>query len=290
MEAGGGAFGVRDVEGWDKGGLGPLAEGSPIAVADHYVALSKISRRGRPFDTSAVLLAWSGFPSPRLRNVLSRFIPVDLVPETDPWSPKGMDEVDEIAESVVEDLQGAPDEPLARALRAMLRNVGRASPPGEGEMASRGFIADSVTLFMGGKIIDAEGAAHALGMETTEVGRDVLPSQFEWNSLEPPVPTPSAELPVRRIRELIDKDLPELVKHIPLVERLLDSFLLPQLGISLTDDERIKLSVLVAAPMIAGVEASIRWIAETNHLVEGESPEMVMKALAESRDVGGVPL
>jgi hypothetical protein len=197
----------------------------------------------------------------------------------DPWSPAGVKRVDEIAETVASDLRGAPDEPNVRTIRAMLRNVGRANRGGEEEMAQRGFLADAVTGVMGGKLIDSETAAQALGMETTPEGQEVLPRHFEKSFSGTSKQTAGPQYPMERIRELVEDDLPGLVRQIPLVEQLLRYSFLPQIGVRLEDEEIAKLAVIVAAPVIVGMEASIRWVAEANLLGEGETPEKVMTEL-----------
>jgi len=146
-------------------------------------------------------------------------------------------------------------------------------------MAQRGFLADAVTGVMGGKLIDSETAAQALGMETTPEGQEVLPRHFEKSFSGTSKQTAGPQYPMERIRELVEDDLPGLVRQIPLVEQLLRYSFLPQIGVRLEDEEIAKLAVIVAAPVIVGMEASIRWVAEANLLGEGETPEKVMTEL-----------
>jgi hypothetical protein len=279
VAAAGGGFTVRDVESWDRDGLGPLADTAETDLAGHYGTLASISCRGRPYGTTAVLLASHGFACPLLQDVLRRELRVDEIPRMDPWSADGVKRVDEIAATVASDLRGAPDEPNVKTIRAMLRNVGRANRGGEVGMAQRAFLADAVTGVMGGKLIDSETAAQALGMETAPEGQEVLPRHFEQSFSGASKQSAGPWYPIERIRELVEDDLPGLVRQIPLVEQLLRYAFLPKIGVRLKDEEIAKLAVIVAAPVIVGMEASIKWVAEANLLTEGETPEMIMTEL-----------
>jgi hypothetical protein len=254
---------VRKVEAWDGTGLGPLADVSPDDLACHYRCLAAISVKGRPYDTTALLLAHRGHASPRLQVILRRELHPEVIPRVDPWSPQGIDVADGIAEEVAADLPVPSDLPTARLIRSVLRNVGRASRDGESEMAQRSLLAELSTGLLGGRPIDSAAASDAFEVETRPDEKELMRSDVDRSFNDHGQLGSQLGFPGDRVHELIENHLIELVSQVPLIESILRSTVLPKLDIELSDQELAELSVLVAAPAIASMELSLSWLVRT---------------------------
>lgn len=246
---------ARRIEDWDREGLNPVVEGSPKELANHYRAVADVTVRGRPSENAAVLLAGRGFACRLLQKVLYEENGLDKIPEIDPETDEGREEIERFVETMAQ--QGS----RSKLLNAMRQNIGRvAESSDDAELKWFGFLADVATLGLGGKPFDTALVVTALGMEVVDEFRSVIETAYEHPGFLQAVDRPTRPdiTPLQRTRQLIDEELPDLVRTIPYVEQYLRTLVVPTVEIEWNDEDLQTAAVIIAPSLIAGMMRAVR--------------------------------
>jgi hypothetical protein len=230
------------MERWVADGVSPMERAKDLAAeVPHWRALDELAGRGTVADTTALRLAYRGFPTRRYQEVLHRHFRLDEPGTLDDLDPYGehQDAAFALSEGLLGELgQDEARNEVDRMFRASLRNVGRST----GEVAEarqaglfphhhlirESAIADVATLALGG--LPAEARNPVGGNPWPHARTDVKP----WL-------LPYGASPRRQTSIEIEHRIGNVVAVIPVTEHMLRS-----VGSHLSDDELADLAALYA--------------------------------------------